>query len=442
MKIRNKLFIYYGVLLVVCYGIAALLTGIVISAGLDRLLFSNIYDLNQNIVEKLDVVDDEDFASTLDSARQFTEVELMVYQDGNIFYSSFVEEEINFENSFLVNSTYQVYRARTDVQTYYYTSSVLNDGNYEVFVFRGEGFLMEENQELYLLSFIGVVFLVVSITLISIFSARSFANPLRILTEYASDFSVETKPQQKPFFKIAELEELALSIERAQLRVYEYNQSEQEFLHNFSHEMKTPLTNIYSYAEAILYGVLTEEENENACNIIMRESEKLKDFINQILYLGRLDTVGDNLNRSKINLVDVIGDSLNSVDIQAKEKGIELKFDTSEENIYFMGDPEKLEVAFVNILTNAIRYATSQVCIKLTKTKTELLIEFDDDGAGIDEDIKEKIWERYVIGKEGHTGLGLTITKSIIEKHGGKIQALKNEWNGAKIQIRISNVEH
>ncbi len=438
LTIRKKLLIYYGLFLAISYGIAAILTGIFISSGLNRLLYSNISELNDNIVKALEDSEGQDFSLTLAQARQFTGVDLIVYQSEFIYYSSFHSSELNLEDAVLVSSTYNVYRIIDDFQYYYFTTSSVDDGLYQIYVFRAEGSIMGENVTIFLMSFIGIVFLAISISMISIFSAKTFAYPARILSNYVNNLSFQDKPTRRPKFDILEYEELSIALEKAHNRVYEYSLSEQEFLHNFSHEMKTPLTNIYSYAEALYYGVLSEKEFKNTSTIIMRESEKLKDFINQVLYLGRLDSIGETLNVSKVNLVNLIGDSLNSIDIQAKEKKVNLEFRHEQEDVYLFGDTDKLEVALVNLIANALRYAKSVIIISLTLTKDDIVITIDDDGIGIDEAIRDQIWERYYIGKEGHTGLGLTITKSIIEKHRGEIIATSNNMNGARFIITFT----
>lgn len=438
LTIRRKLLIYYGVFLAVSYGIAAVLTGVFISGGLNRLLYSNIADLNESIVEALESSDETDFSATLADARNYTGVDLLVFQNNVIYYSSLPTSALDLDNSSVVSDRYHVYRIINDLQYYYFTSSYVKEGQYHVYVFRAEGSIMGDNETIILMSFIGVVFLVISISLISVFSAKTFAMPARVLANYVNNLSFQDKPKRRPVFDITEYEELSIALEKAHARVYEYSKSEQEFLHNFSHEMKTPLTNIYSYSEALYYGVLSEKEMKDTSLVIMRESEKLKDFINQVLYLGRLDRVGEALNVRRINFVDIIGDALNSIDIQAKEKGIILDFRHEQEDVYLFGDAEKLEVALVNLLANAVRYAKTKIIIHLKLTSEKIIVTIDDDGLGIDESIRDEIWERYFIGKEGHTGLGLTITKAIIEKHQGVITVGENSMKGARFTIEFT----
>ncbi|MDD3123762.1 MAG: HAMP domain-containing sensor histidine kinase [Candidatus Izemoplasmatales bacterium] len=437
MTIRKKLLIYYGVFLVISYGIAAILTGVLIRSGLNRLLYSNIANLNDNIVNTLEASGGADFYQTLNTARELSGVDLLVYQSGFVYYTSFSSQTLDLEKASLASEKYNVYRIIDNFQYYYFTQGSVDDGLYTIYVFRDEGSLMEQNQTIFLMSFIGIVFLAISISLISIFSAKTFAEPAQRLAAYVNNLSFQNRPIRRPKFNILEYEELSEALEQAHLRVYQYSQSEQEFLHNFSHEMKTPLTNIYSYAEAMYYGVLSKEEIQNTSEIIMHESEKLKDFINQVLYLGRLDSIGEVLNVSRINLVDIIGDALNTVDIQAKEKSLKIVFMHDQEDVYIYGDADKLEVALVNLVINAIRYAKTTVIVHLILTKEDIVITIDDDGMGIDEDIRDQIWERYFIGKEGHTGLGLTITKAIIEKHQAEISVGDNAMHGARFTIRF-----
>ncbi len=438
LTIRRKLLYYYGVFLAISYGIAAVLTGVFISSGLNRLLYSNIADLNDTIVQTLEASDDTDFTYTLNTAKEYTGVDLLVYQNDVIYYSSLPTSAIDLLNASQVSELYKVYRISNDDQYYYFTHSEVKSGEYQVYVLRLEGSIMGDNETIFLMSFIGIVFLAISISLISIFSAKTFALPARVLANYVNNLSFQDKPKRRPVFDISEYEELSIALEKAHTRVYEYSKSEQEFLHNFSHEMKTPLTNIYSYSEALYYGVLSEKEMKDTSLVIMHESEKLKDFINQVLYLGRLDRVGEALIVSRVNLVDVIGDALNSIDIQAKEKGIKLDFRHEQEDVYLFGDAEKLEVALVNLLANAVRYAKTTIIIHLKVTLDKVSITIDDDGIGIDESIRDEIWERYFIGKEGHTGLGLTITKAIIEKHQATISVSDNAMNGARFTIEFT----
>lgn len=403
------------------------------------MLYSNIKELNDSIVTALNQDDAGSISESVQQAINYTGVDIIVYQRDNHaiyeFNSLDSETDINLEDAILVSESLGVYRIVDNMQQYYFTTSTIRSDQYDIYILRAEGSIMNNNETIILTSFIGIVFLIIAITIISILSTKTFAEPATLLASYVNNLSFQDKPMRRPKFRIMEFEELSIALEKAHLRVYQYAEAEKEFLHNFSHEMKTPLTNIYSYAEAMYYGMLSEEEAKNASSIIMDESEKLRDFINQVLYLGRLDSIGNTLNVSKVNLVNLIADSLNTVDIQAREKQITLEFVHAQEDVYLFADSDKLEVAITNLIHNALRYAKSKIKITLLVKKEATQIIFEDDGKGLDEDIINHIWERYYIGSEGHTGLGLTITKSIVEKHLGTIEAMNNDGAGAKFVI-------
>lgn len=430
MKIRFKLVLYFGILLVLCFSVAVGLTRIFLKNAINRLIYSNVVEMNETIANSLDGTSAETLLTDLETVQGVTGVQIIVFANDAIIYSTFTENP-NFQTAYLASETYQVYLVRHLNQIYYYTAEPIAGSDFTVWIFRGENLALQDDL-IYYAGFIGVIFLIFSVTTVSFFTTRSFTSPIRELAGYANRLNPEVRPEPRPEFNTLEFNELGTALEKASIRLYDYHQSEQEFLHNFSHEMKSPLTNIYGYAEAMYYNVLSEEENKNACKVIMNESEKLKDTINQILLLGRLDAIHNLYQFQKVNLVDVIGDALNSVLMAAKEAGIELRFANNEETHYLAADSEKMETAYVNILTNGIRYAKTYVTIQITQTSETIQIVFDDDGEGIPESEREKVFERYYTGKKGHTGLGLTITKAVVEGHGGTIRIESNDALGAR----------
>lgn len=436
MKIRFKLILYFGILLILCFGVAAVLTQTFMKNAINRLVFSNVVEMNKTITDNLDGSSLDALLIDFETVQEVTGVEILVYEGNTLIHSTF-EVTPELSTAYVASQAYQVNAVHHQDQIYYYTSEVIPDSPFTVLVFRGENLALKGDL-IYFAAFIGIVFLVISVTTVSFFTTRSFTHPIKVLAGYANRLNPEAPPESKPEFNTVEFNELGTALEKASIRLYDYHQNEQEFLHNFSHEMKSPLTNIYGYAEAMYYHVLSDEETKSACGIIMNESEKLKETINQILLLGRLDSAPNSFHFEKTSLIDVIGDALNSVSMIAKEAGIELKFDNTSKDQYLLGDSERLETAFVNILTNAIRYAKSTVEITMMGNTETLTIIFDDDGCGIPVSEREKVFERYYIGKRGHTGLGLTITKTVIDGHKGTISIEDSPTGGARFLLKFN----
>ncbi|MDZ4196816.1 MAG: HAMP domain-containing sensor histidine kinase [Candidatus Izemoplasmatales bacterium] len=440
MKIRNKLIFYFGLLLSVFFLIALMLTGVVIRYTLNRLLYSNVFEMNSNIVASIQDVTPDALLDRLELISLITGVEIIVRDGEETLFSSFDDSFIDFDGATKVSQKYNVFRVVDNSMFYYYTESTITPNEYEMYVFRTADLALTNSDEIFYTSFVGILFLGVAVSALSLVTAKVFSSPIRDLASYANQLAPEAKVQPRPVFRIKEYNELGLALEKAAVRLNVYRQKEQEFLHNFSHEMKTPLTNIYGYAEAMQFGVLSSDETKNACNIIMTESEKLRDNINQIMLLGRLDSVNQPYHMQRINLADLLSDCLNSVQIQAKDAKIALIYPEIDPSISVFGDPDKLETAFVNIMSNGLRYATSDLRIEVAVRSSTVEVFIDDDGIGIPSSEREKVFERYYIGYKGHTGLGLTITKMIFDKHQIGVVIEDSESKGARFHITFPGV--
>ncbi|MDD3127010.1 MAG: HAMP domain-containing sensor histidine kinase [Candidatus Izemoplasmatales bacterium] len=434
MKIRIKQILYFAILLIISFFVAVMLTRYFLTDAIDRLVYSNVVDMNKNIVKSLDGETIEELVEDFETVKGVTGVEMMVYTGDTMVHSTFDVGFPDLSTAIVSPIGYEVYTVYFEGQEYYYTSELVTGTPYRVLIFRGPDLVIEEDRIFYA-GFIGIAFLILSISTVSFFSTRSLTKPINELAEYANHLNPDAKPEPRPVFSTFEFNELGIALEKASTRLYDYRQSEQEFLHNFSHEMKSPLTNIYGYAEAMKYNMLSDEESKNACSIIMAESEKLKDTINQILLLGRLDSIQEAFHFQRINIVDVISDAMNAVQMAAKDAKIDLNFHNAEENHYLTGDPERLETAFTNILSNGIRYAKTQIAISISSGPNYLRIIFEDDGPGIPEMEREKVFERYYTGYKGHTGLGLTIVKAIADHHNATVKATESADGGARFVI-------
>ncbi|MCK7486383.1 MAG: HAMP domain-containing histidine kinase [Bacillus subtilis] len=437
MTIRHKLILYFGILLALCFLIAGMLSGLFLRSASNRLLFANVKTMNDSISSSVSTDSEASMIDDMIDIKTITGVEAILFKDDAVVAATFAEDLPLLTNASVVSETYGVRGVRTGTKYYYYTISQLTEDGYTLYVFRSEDLAVEGGEGMFYAAFVGVLFLFISISLISVFAARVFANPIRELAGYANRMDPERKPEPRPVFDIDEFNELGGALEKASIRLNDYRTSEREFLHNFSHEMKTPLTNIYGYAEGIDVGVLQGEEAQNACKVIMAESEKLKDNINQILFLGRLDAVENVYKMQKTNVADVIADAMNSVQIAAHEAGVELRLHPIAQESYLTADAEKLEAAFVNVLSNGVRYAETAIDIDVRIEPDRIVVTIDDDGPGIPAADRERVFERYFIGYKGHTGLGLTITRAIVAAHGGTIVAAESPQGGARFTIDI-----
>lgn len=231
-----------------------------------------------------------------------------------------------------------------------------------------------------------------------------------------------------------EIGELALSIDIMGEKLKENEKKEKEFLQNISHELKTPLTSIQGYAEAIKDGIY--EDRTEPLEVIIDESERLKKLVEEIIYLTKLETRDDFYNYSKIKIKFIIEKSIQKIrGIALKEnKNLEVSIEEDFE-IYF--DEDKLVRAFINIISNCIKYSELNVFIKGKLNDDVFILEVFDDGLGFSKEDLKYALNRFYKGEKGGTGLGLSIAKSIIEKSGGSVIIYNKEGYGGCYKILI-----
>ena len=281
---------------------------------------------------------------------------------------------------------------------------------------------------LILLTISGILSLIISILL-----STRFKESINRLKEHAETIGGGNFDEKIEGFNYLEFTNLGGSMNNmaSMLKAYESNQK--QFFQNASHELRTPLMSIQGYTEGLQSGVF---ESSEATEVILEESNKMTELINDILYLSRLDAnVSSQLNISPTSINTLITNSTERIKIiaDAANKQIITELPT---DIEIKTDIDKLERAIINILSNAIRYAKSEIYINYIIKNDELNITIANDGSPIDEKDLPHIFDRFYKGSSGNTGLGLAITKDIITRLDGTIHA-SNQESGVKFVIRL-----
>ena len=207
---------------------------------------------------------------------------------------------------------------------------------------------------------------------------------------------------------------------------------QQTFFQNASHELKTPLMAIQGYAEGIQAGVM---EAGSSAEVILAESDRMTELVEELLDISRLD-MGRQLTLSKVDLRELLYDSLRTVEPAAAHSGIAIVPDFLEEPVMVKCDDTQMRRAVTNILTNGLRYARSELRLTCRPDKRNVIIRIQDDGNGIAETDLPHIFDRFYMGESGKTGIGLALTKEIIHLHKGTIRA-RNGEPGAVFEISI-----
>ncbi len=230
-----------------------------------------------------------------------------------------------------------------------------------------------------------------------------------------------------------ELEELADAFNEMSDRLAAYDLSQKDFFQKASHELKTPLMSIQGYAEAIKDEVIPPDEVEQSLSIIIKESQRMKALVEQLIYISKMEKPNEDYNPGQLNLEKAIEEAVNAVHSLTLEKELKIVVKVSGENNYILGDPEKIHRLMINTLGNALRH--SQSMVEITISNGDITI--DDDGPGFKPGDEKKIFDPFYSSDKEGSGLGLAISRAIAEKHGGSISAENRPGGGARINITL-----
>lgn len=238
-------------------------------------------------------------------------------------------------------------------------------------------------------------------------------------------------------------EELILEQLEAE-RLEEMNRMKSFFVSTVSHELKTPLTSIKMFTELLQNRLsLQDEKSKDYLNIIDGESNKLRRLIDNILDAGKIEKGMKSYKPEKIELNEILCKVLDEIRHQAYMKKQKIDFNNSLTKYYINGDPDAIERATINLLTNSIKYSDEFATTKVSIFSRDgfIGIKVKDSGKGIEKTQLNKIFEPYYRSeneaelKEKGTGLGLAIVKHIIDAHNGKVEVDSEVGKGSTFTL-------
>lgn len=273
--------------------------------------------------------------------------------------------------------------------------------------------------------------IVLSILLSRLF-ARSFAAPVQSLSAFAEEIGGGNIAPREFSFRDVEFDTLAGSMNRMAGELREAKQKQETFFQNVSHELRTPLTSIRGNAEGIVYGVM---EPQSAAKIILSESDKLGGMVEDILYLSRMGRSAPEGAAEKLDLREVLSLCVSEQHTAADGKGVAFRFDFDEAPVMLPVREQDAQRLFGNLISNAIRYAKSEVRLACHTEDGAVVVRVADDGPGIAEEDLPHIFERFYKGKDGKHGIGLAIAQSVAETYHGTLTARSD--GGAVFEARF-----
>ena len=237
----------------------------------------------------------------------------------------------------------------------------------------------------------------------------------------------------------------AIFFYRAVKRQFKISQEQQHFMMAITHELKTPIAIAKLNLETMQKRKLDDQQQQRLLHNTLHETTRLDTLCNNMLISSQIEAGGYRFVKEEINLGKLLGNCIDDFALRYPQRNF-LK--NIEEDIIITGDKMLLQIAFNNLLENAVKYSAREtvveVALELNDTVAEMQVK--DEGPGIADDEKKKVFQKfYRLGNEATkrakgTGLGLYITKKIIKNHGGNIFAQDNTPGGSIFTIQLAVV--
>ena len=276
------------------------------------------------------------------------------------------------------------------------------------------------------------------------FLASRALGPVRRISEAAAELSASNLSRRIDVTRTEnELGRLAATLNGAFDRLAEAFDRQRRFTADASHELRTPLAIFHSNVELALKKDRTPEEYREALEVCLKASRRMRGIVDGLLTLARADAGEIALRKEPVDLRAVLEETAAMLRPMAEQAGVTLEVSGAKAAV--TGDPDRLREVATNLLGNAIRYNRpgGRAAASTRVEGAEAVLEVSDTGLGIPEKDRPHIFERfYRVDKArsreaGGSGLGLSITRWIVEAHGGTIAFASREGEGTTFTVRI-----
>ena len=214
-----------------------------------------------------------------------------------------------------------------------------------------------------------------------------------------------------------------------------------DFLNSYSHEFKTPIASINGFASLLLEKDLSAEEQQEYLKIIVEESARLSNLASNTVLLSKLSSQQIITDTEKYDL----GEQLRQCSIILSQKWLDKKieFEGDFQTVLFVGNKELTQHLWLNILSNAVKYTPigGEISVKVYQEETYAVVVVADTGEGMDEKTKKHLFDPYYQGDKSHSeqglGLGLAISKRIVELYSGTISVKSEKTIGSEFTVKL-----
>lgn len=247
------------------------------------------------------------------------------------------------------------------------------------------------------------------------------------------NFCCVTEGYQQATAEVRQLQTALHYVQNAEMK-------RREMISNITHELKTPLAIIHSYAEGLKDGIAADKQ-EQYLNVVLEETERMDSMVLEMLDLSRLEAGKVRLSADRFSLLGLTRSIFNRLAPVAAEKDLQIQFDMVEE-FEITADESRIGQVVTNFATNAIKYTPEggNIWIKVYRHREQTILCLENECEPLPDEVLSKVWDSFYRMETSHTtkgtGLGLSIAKAIIELHGGTV-GVQNTSSGVEFRFTL-----
>ncbi len=285
--------------------------------------------------------------------------------------------------------------------------------------------------------------------ILALLYARRISRPIKDMTESAKKLGAGNYNVTFTSDSYSEVNELADTLNTAAYEMSQTDIRQKDLVANVSHDLKTPLTLIKSYAEMIrdLSGDNPEKRNAHL-GVIIDECDRMANLVSDMATVCRMNKNEVSLNMTNFDLVPLVAEILTSYDIYVEQQGYDFRFTSTKEAPVY-ADRDKISQVVANLTSNAIKYCGEDkvIIVNIKKTGKKYRVEVSDHGPGIKAEELPHVWDRYYKASSNYvrattgSGLGLSIVKEILTLHKASYGVISKEGKGTTFWFELDMIK-
>ncbi|MCL1796506.1 MAG: cell wall metabolism sensor histidine kinase WalK [Clostridia bacterium] len=268
------------------------------------------------------------------------------------------------------------------------------------------------------------------------------ARPLREMARAADRFARGKFENRIPVRTRDEIGRLAEALNSMAQDLARLEAVRREFVANVSHELRSPLTSMQGFLAGILDGTVQDADRDQYLNVVLDETRRLSKLISTLLDLSMIESGQTPLSKVYFDAGELAARVLARQEPAISAKGIDVSFVTERETFPVFADRDRIEQVLVNLIDNAIKFAEGAISVTVRGERGQVQVTVRDDGPGIAAEDLPHVLERFYTADKARTtgtgsGLGLSIARSIIEQHGGRLDVFSEPGAGTAFSFRL-----